>query len=360
MTSTAYDPAGRIVVSGSIATDHLMEFPGSIAEQLLPDRLDRVSLSFLVGGLEVRRGGVGANIAVGLGRLGLAPVLVGAAGADHAEYDAWLRANGVDTTGVLTVPELFTARFLCTTDREQNQIASFYPGAMARAAEIDLAGVLARSGPARLVLVGPDDPAAMRRRTEECRRAGIPFAADPSQQLARLDGEEIAQLVGGAALLFTNAYERELLLRKTGLTAEQVLGRVGSWITTLGADGVRIERRGAPPVRTGPPPERAVADPTGVGDAFRAGFLAGTVWRLPVLAAARVGCLLATLALEAVGTQEYRFDRADFLHRLAEAYGPAAAAAVRPHLPARSGIRSKGNPAPAGPSSNSSTAAAGT
>ncbi|WP_431684043.1 PfkB family carbohydrate kinase [Kitasatospora sp. KL5] len=337
-----------------------MVFPGSITDQLLPDRLDRVSLSFLVEDLEVRRGGVGANIAVGLGRLGLAPVLVGAAGADHAEYDAWLRANGVDTAGVLTVPDLLTARFLCTTDRDQNQIASFHPGAMARAATVRLREVLARTGPARLVLIGPDDPAAMRHRTQECRDAGIPFAADPSQQLARLSAEEAVHLVTGAELLFTNAYERELLLHRTGLTGAQVLDRVGSWITTLGADGVRTERRGEPPVETAPPPERARADPTGVGDAFRAGFLAATVWQLPVLTAARVGCQLATLALEAVGTQEYRFDPADFLHRLADAYGPATAGAVRPHLPARSAIRSKGNPAPAGPSSDSSTAAAGT
>ncbi|GJF27939.1 kinase [Kitasatospora sp. NE20-6] len=327
-----HDPDGRIVVSGSIATDHLMTFPGAIAEQLLPDELDRVSLSFLVDGLEIRRGGVGANIALGLGRLGLAPVLVGAAGSDHAAYDALLRDGGVDTAGVLTVPDLLTARFLCTTDRDQNQIASFYPGAMTRAATIRLADVLARTGPARIVLVGPDDPEAMRVRTEECRAAGIPFAADPSQQLARLTGAEALDLVRGAEVLFTNAYERELLLQKTGLAADEVLRQVGSWVTTLGADGVRIERRGEPDVRTSPPPERLKADPTGVGDAFRAGYLAATVWHLPTLVAARVGCLLATLALEAVGTQEYVLDPADFLRRLADAYGPDTAGLVGPHL----------------------------
>lgn len=333
-TAESRAPGPRIVVSGSIATDHLMTFPGAIADQLIPGQLDHVSLSFLVDSLEIRRGGVGANIALGLGRLGLSPVLVGAAGADHAEYDAFLRAGGVDTSGVLTVPDLFTARFLCTTDRNGNQIASFYPGAMARAADISLADVLARTGPARLVLIGPDDPQAMRRRTEECRAAGIPFAADPSQQLARLTGEEAAGLVRGADLLFTNAYERELLLRKTGLSADDVLGQVGSWVTTLGPDGVRIERKGEPPLHTPPPPELRRADPTGVGDAFRAGFLAGTAWGLPVLTSAQAGCLLATLALEAVGTQEYAFEPADFLRRLADAYGTETAALVAPHLPA--------------------------
>ncbi|GAA5015275.1 carbohydrate kinase family protein [Kitasatospora paranensis] len=325
------------MISGSIATDHLMTFPGSITDQLLADGLAHVSLSFLVDTLEVRRGGVGANIAFGLGRLGLRPVLVGAAGADHGPYDAWLRANGVDTTGVLVVPELFTARFLCTTDLRQNQIASFYPGAMAHAADIRLAEVLARTGPAALVLIGPDDPDAMLRRTAECRAAGIPFAADPSQQLARLDGPRAIALVDGARYLFTNAYERELLLRRTGLDAAALLGRVGTWVTTLGADGVRIERAGRPPVEVPAPPERVRADPTGVGDAFRAGFLAAGAWRLSLPTAARVGCLLATLALEAVGTQEYAFEPGSFLDRLAEAYGPAVADEVRPHLipPAR-------------------------
>ncbi|MFF7457897.1 carbohydrate kinase family protein [Kitasatospora sp. NPDC008115] len=310
-----------------------MTFPGRIAEQLLPEELDRVSLSFLVDGLEIRRGGVGANIALGLGRLGLRPVLVGAVGADHTEYDTWLRANGVDTRGVLTDPEVFTARFLCTTDRDQNQIASFYPGAMSRAADIDLHEVLARTGPARIVLIGPDDPGAMLRRTEEARSAGIPFAADPSQQLARLTGEQALALVDGAALLFTNAYERSLLLRRTGLTEEDLLKRVGTWFTTLGADGVRIERQGHPPIDVRPPRELRRADPTGVGDAFHAGVLAADTWGLSLRAAAEVGCLLATLALESVGTQEYDFHPETFLTRLATTYGPEAATHVRPHLP---------------------------
>ncbi|MFD9125162.1 PfkB family carbohydrate kinase [Kitasatospora sp. NPDC059571] len=325
-------PAGRIVVSGPIATDHLTTFPGSISDQLLAGRLDHVSLSFLVDDLEVRRGGAGANVAVGLGRLGLRPVLVGAAGADHGPYDVWLRANGVDTAGVLVVPELFTARVLCTTDLRENRIASFYPGATVRAADIRLDEVLARTGPAALVLIGPDDPGAMLRRTAECRVAGIPFAADPSQQLARLDGPQTTALLDGARYLFTNAHERELLLRRTGRDAAAVLGRVGTWITTLGADGVRIERAGRPPVLVPAPSERARADPTGVRDAFRAGFLAGAAWRLPLPTAARVGCLLATLAMESPGAQEYRYERGAFLARLADAYGPAEADAVRPHL----------------------------
>ncbi|GAA1155097.1 adenosine kinase [Kitasatospora gansuensis] len=331
---------GQIVISGSIATDHLMTFPGLISDQLLPDQLTKVSLSFLVDGLKIRRGGVGANIALGLGRLGLRPLLVGAAGADHGEYDDWLRANGVDTRGVLTVPGQYTARFLCTTDRAQNQIASFHPGAMSRAADISLPEVLGRTGPARLVLIGADDPAAMLRRTAECRVAGLPFAADPSQQLARLTGDQVRTLVDGARWLFSNAYERSLLLERTGLTGAELLARVGTWFTTLGADGVLIERQGEPPIEVRPPRELRRADPTGVGDAFRAGVLAGEVWGLPLPVAARVGCLLATLALESVGTQEYVYRPEDFLRRLAEAYGGETAELVRPHVAAKTGGRS--------------------
>ncbi|MGI5400726.1 carbohydrate kinase family protein [Streptomyces sp. CA-135486] len=309
-----------------------MTFPGRMTEQLLPEELHHISLSFLVDHLDIRRGGVGANIAVGLGRLGLRPRLVGAAGADFSEYGAWLRANGVDTRGVLVVPELYTARFLCTTDRDHNQIASFYPGAMSRAAEIELAEVLARTGPADLVLIGPDDPAAMLRRTAECRALGIPFAADPSQQLARLTGEEINELLTGAAYLFTNAYEHKLLIQKTGLTERDILRRVGTWLTTLGPSGVRIESESGPTVDITPPRERHRADPTGVGDAFRAGFLAATVRQLPLEVSAQVGCLLATLVLEVTGTQEYTLEAEDFLGRLTEAYGPQTARQVGSHL----------------------------
>ncbi|MFH9405046.1 carbohydrate kinase family protein [Streptomyces sp. NPDC017638] len=322
----------RIAVTGSIATDHLMVFPGRFAEQLLTEQLERVSLSFLADRLEVRRGGVGANIAFGLGLLGLDPLLVGAAGVDFAEYDAWLRAHGVDTSEVRIDERAHTARFVCTTDQDQNQIATFYAGAMAGAARIDLAAVAERAGRPDLVLVGADDPEAMLRHTAAAHRLGIPVAADPSQQLARLDGEQARRLVDGARWLFTNEYEAALLQERTGWTKEQLLGRVGTWITTLGADGVSLAAAGAQAVRIPAVATQDIADPTGAGDAFRCGFLAGTAWRWPQEQAARLGCALATTVLESVGTQEYKLIPSDLVARIDRAYGSEAARLAEPRL----------------------------
>ncbi|MCX5384443.1 carbohydrate kinase family protein [Streptomyces sp. NBC_00083] len=322
----------RIAVTGSIATDHLMVFPGRFAEQLLKEQLERVSLSFLADRLEVRRGGVGANIAFGLGLLGLDPVLVGAAGVDFAEYGAWLRAGGVDTAEVRVSATLHTARFVCTTDQDQNQIATFYAGAMAEASMIDLAAVTARTGKPRLVLVGADDPGAMLRHTATAHRLGIPVAADPSQQLARLDRDEARQLVDGARWLFTNEYEAALLLDRTGWTEQHLLDRVGSWITTLGEGGVSLAGSGAKALRIAAVPADRIADPTGAGDGFRSGFLAGTAWGCTPEQSARLGCALATTVLESVGTQEYKLTPSDLVARIDRTYGPETARALEPRL----------------------------
>ncbi|GAA3070734.1 carbohydrate kinase family protein [Streptomyces roseofulvus] len=322
----------RIAVTGSIATDHLMTFPGLFGEQLLADRLDRVSLSFLADNLEVRRGGVAANIAFGLGVLGLRPVLVGAVGADFEPYRVWLKDHGVDTDAVRVSETLHTARFVCTTDRDQNQIATFYAGAMAEAREIDLREVAARTGRPDLVLVSPDDPEAMLRHTRACRDLGIPFAADPSQQLARLDGAQVRELVDGARFLFTNEYETALLREKTGWTEAEVLRRAATWVTTHGEAGVRIRGAGRDRLAVPAVPVPRVVDPTGVGDAFRAGFLAATLWGVPERCAAQLGCAVAATVLDSVGTQEYRLRREPLLDRIRTAYGPAGAAALAPHL----------------------------
>lgn len=321
----------RIAVTGSIAVDHLMVYPGRFADQLIPGQLDRVSLSFLADELQVRRGGVGANIAFGLGRLGVRPLLAGAVGADFTEYREWLHAHGVDTALVLVSSTLHTARFVCTTDSDQNQIATFYAGAMSAAREISLAAASA-DGPLDLVVVAPNDPAAMLRHTEECRTLGIPFAADPSQQLARLTGEEARRLVDGALFLFTNEYEAALLQQLTGWSEEEILGRVGSWITTLGPDGARIARSGEPPQLIPSVPATSIADPTGAGDAFRSGFLAGVSWGWTPERAAQLGCAIATVVLESVGTQEYKLSAADLTLRIENAYGPDAARDVEQRL----------------------------
>ncbi|GGR40742.1 carbohydrate kinase family protein [Streptomyces roseolus] len=322
----------RIAVTGSIATDHLMSFPGRFTDQLIADRLEQVSLSFLADRLDVRRGGVAANIAFGLGRLGLTPCLIGAAGVDFAEYGAWLRAAGVDTDSVRISETLHTARFVCTTDEAQNQIATFYAGAMAEAGKIDLAAAADRRGGFDLVLVGADAPEAMLRHTATARRTGIRLAADPSQQLARLDGAQARELVDGAHLLFTNAYESALLRERTGWDERDVLRRVGTWITTRGADGVSLEREGRPRLDVPAVPTAEIADPTGVGDAFRSGFLAGLGWGWPEERAAQLGCALASTVLESVGTQEYKLVAADLIARVERAYGAGAARGMEPRL----------------------------
>ncbi|MFZ0322600.1 MAG: carbohydrate kinase family protein, partial [Actinomycetes bacterium] len=318
--------------TGSIATDHLMTFPGRFTDSLVADKLDTVSLSFLVDHLEIRRGGVAANIAFGMGCLGLHPTLVGAVGADFADYRSWLERHGVDTASVHVSEVHHTARFICTTDEAQNQIASFYPGAMAEARTIELGPIVERLGGLDLVLVGPDDPDAMLRHTDECRQRGIPFAADPSQQLARMSGEDIRRLIDGAAYLFTNEYEAALTEQKTGWDADEILRRVGTRVTTRGPGGALVERLGEPVVAVEVPQEERKADPTGVGDGFRAGFVTGLAWGLPDRRSAEVGCMLATYVLETVGTQEYRFDGADFVQRLTQAYGPRSGAEVAAKL----------------------------
>ncbi|MGW4690736.1 carbohydrate kinase family protein [Streptomyces sp. NPDC004244] len=323
----------RIAVTGSIATDHLMAFPGRFVDQLLPDQLEHVSLSFLVDSLEVRRGGVAANIAYGLGGLGLAPVLAGAVGVDFQEYEVWLKEHGVDTRGVHVSATRQTARFMCMTDRDANQIASFYAGAMAEADRIDLRTLTGPGDdPVDLVLVCPNDPAAMVRHTRQCRDLGIAFAADPSQQLARLDGDEVRELVTGARWLFTNAYESALLRERTGWDEQEVLDRVGTWVTTLGADGVRIERKGAPAITVPAVPDVPTLDPTGVGDAFRSGFLAAAGRQLPLETAAHLGCAMAALVLRAVGPQDYEVDRGLLRQTVATAYGPDSARLLGPVL----------------------------
>lgn len=322
----------RIAVTGSIATDHLMTFPGRFADQLVADQLHTVSLSFLVDNLDVRRGGVGANICFGMGQLGTGPILVGAAGSDFDEYRAWLDRHGVDTNSVRISEVLHTARFVCTTDADHNQIGSFYTGAMSEARQIELQSVAERVGGLDLVLIGADDPEAMLRHTEECKTRGIPFAADFSQQIARMSGDDIRTLLEGAKYLFSNEYEKGLIETKTGWSDAEILGKVEYRVTTLGSRGVRIERVGEDPIEVGCPDEEAKVDPTGVGDAFRAGFLSGLSWGVGHERAAQVGCMLATLVIETLGTQEYQLRRAHFMDRFTKAYGDEAAAEVRTYL----------------------------
>jgi adenosine kinase len=260
-------------------------------------------------------------------------VLVGAVGSDFADYDAWLTRHGVDTASVHWSEFKHTARFVCTTDAVNNQIASFYSGAMSEASSIELAPVADRVGPLDLVVVGPNDPTAMVRHTRECRDRGYPFAADPSQQLAWADGEMIRDLVDDADLLFTNEYEAALLLQKTGWSDAEVLDRVGTWVTTRAADGVLVRQAGTEPIEVIAVPETKPVEPTGGGDALRAGFIAGRVWGLGLERATQLGSAVATEAVEVIGTQEYELRREPFLERFADAFGADAAEDIAAHLP---------------------------
>jgi len=320
----------KIAVTGSIATDHLMTFKGRFADSLVVEQLDKISLSFLAEDLEIRRGGVAANIAFGMANLGQHPVLVGAVGEDFADYRSWLERHGVDCQSVHVSESRHTARFICTTDNDMAQIATFYAGAMSEARAIELQPVSDRVGGLDLVLVGANDPEGMQRHTQECRTRGIPFIADPSQQLAFADGPVIRRLIDGAAFLFTNEYEASLTEQKTGWSADEILARVGARVITRGGQGASIHRKGEEPVDVPVAREVRKADPTGVGDAFRAGFLTGLAGGLGLERCAQLGSMLATYVIETVGTQEYSLGQRRFLERLAEAYGPDAAAEIEP------------------------------
>ena len=321
-----------LLICGSIASDHLMTFGGKFRDSLVVEQLDKLSVSFLVDDLEIRRGGVAPNMCFGLGALGLSPVLVGAAGDDFADYRSWLERHGVDCSSVRISDTRHTARFVCTTDTTMAQFASFYPGAMSEARLVELKPIVDRVGDPTFVLIAADDPEGMVRHTHECRQRGYAFIADPSQQLAFSDGELIRDLIDGAAYLFSNEYESHMIEAKTGWSAAEVLERVGVQVTTLGKDGVQVQQRGTPDIVLPAAKDVHAVEPTGVGDAFRAGFLAALEWGLGHERAAEVGCVLAAYVVETVGTQEYSFTPSEFVKRIEDSYGVDAAVDIAPHL----------------------------
>ncbi len=321
-----------IAVTGSVATDHLMSFPGLFAESLVVEQLDKIALSFLVEDLEVRRGGCAANMAFGLAALGQRPVLVAAVGEDFADYRSWLERHGVDCDALRYSETRHTARFICTTDTSHAQIASFYAGAMSEARHIELLPIADRVGPLDLVVVAPNDPDAMLRHTEECRSRGYRFAADPSQQLAWSDGEAIRRLIEGATYVFSNEYEAALIEQKTGWTADDVLKRVGTRVVTLGAAGVRVERAGEAPLTVSALAGVTAVEPTGVGDAFELASLPPPRWAFPRYAQRRpVACWRRTSSSASVR-------RSTPSHPKSSAPGCTAGTATR--LPTRSQLGS--------------------
>ena len=306
----------RIVVTGSIAYDYLMSFPGKFTDQFLAEHIDKVSLSFLVDTMDKRRGGCAPNIAYTLALLGERPYLMATAGEDFGEYRQWLDAAGVDTSLVRQVPGKFTASFFCSTDQEHNQIASFYTGAMANAGELSFR----LAGDADLAIISPNDPGAMLQYADECRALGIPYIFDPGQQCARMSGDELRAGVVGAAIVISNDYEFELLRQKTGLDETGMLRHARALIVTRGEGGSTILTSGGRAEVPAVPPTRIV-DPTGVGDAYRGGFMKGMATGAPYDVCARLGSVAATYALEHLGGQSHQYRWDEFRSRYEGHFG---------------------------------------
>ena len=299
-----------IVVTGSVAFDYLMSFPGKFTEHFLPEHMSRVSLSFLVDTMDKRRGGCAPNIAYTLALLGERPRLMATAGQDFTDYRQWLDAAGVDTSLVADVPGKFTASFFCSTDSDGNQIASFYTGAMANAAELSF-----RTVPnCELAIISPNDPAAMLQYAEECRALGISYIWDPGQQCARMSGDELQAGVVGAAFVLCNDYELELMRQKTGLDEAGILARAGALVVTRGEHGCSIFEAGGRTDVPAVPPIRIV-DPTGVGDAFRGGFMKGLARGASNVVSAKLGAVAAAYALEHLGGQSHTYSWSEFRAR---------------------------------------------
>jgi adenosine kinase len=305
-----------IVVTGSIAFDYLMSFPGKFTEHFLPEHMNRVSLSFLVDTMDKRRGGCAPNIAYTLALLGERPRLMATAGEDFGDYRAWLEAAGVDTSLVRQIDGKFTASFFCSTDVENNQIASFYTGAMADAGQLSFR----TAGACGLTIISPNDPGAMVQYAEECRTLGVPFIFDPGQQCARMSGDELADGVRGAALVIVNDYELELLRQKTSRSEGDLVREAGALIVTRGERGSTVITRDDRTDVAAVTPHRVV-DPTGVGDAFRGGLMKGIALGLPYELCAKMGAVAATYALEHLGGQSHSYTWEEFVTRYADHFG---------------------------------------
>ena len=306
----------NVIVTGSIAYDYLMSFPGRFAEHILPDQIEHLSVSFLVDEMRRQRGGCAANIAYNLALLGGRPRVMGTVGQDFGEYRAWLEQHGVDTSLIRDEPDLFTASFFVSTDQDGNQIASFYTGAMARARNLSFHDLDA--GQVNLVVISPNDPQAMVKYAAECQDLDVPYLYDPSQQIIRLSGDELRAGLAGCSILVVNEYEFEMLQEKTGLTPEEIRATPArACVVTLGVEGSRIWAGEAIYDIPAVPPEQT-DDPTGVGDAFRAGFIRGLSANLPWEITGRMGALAATYVLEQPGPQSHHYTLAEFVARFQE------------------------------------------
>ena len=301
----------NITITGSIAYDYLMFFPGRFADNILADKIENISLSFLVESLKRQRGGTAPNIAYTLALLNGRPKVMATAGQDFDDYRTWLEAQGVDTSGIVQIADDYCASFFVNTDQDQNQIASFYTGAMAHAGQLSYAQ---HAPETQLTIISPNDPEAMKKYVTECKAANIAYIYDPSQQTIRLSGEELQHGFEGCRLLTVNEYELSLIEQKTGLSQADIQMRVGGLLVTKAEKGALLmvddEEYYIPSVSP-----RQVVEPTGAGDAFRAGLMRGMQLELPWPVAGRMGALCATYVLEHLGTQRHSFTREEYIAR---------------------------------------------
>lgn len=308
----------KLIVTGSIAFDYLMSFPGKFTEHLLPEHMHRVSLSFLVDTMDKRRGGCGPNIAYTIALLGERPYLMATAGQDFPDYRAWMDAVNIDTSLVKMIDGKFCASFFCSTDQAANQIASFYTGAMANAGELSMRTVAGIKD--ALVIISPNDPGGMVQYAEECAAMGAKYIWDPGQQCARMEGDQLAAGVTGAFMVIVNDYEMELLRQKTGMAEADVLKHAPLLVVTKGEHGCTIHTREGTEDVPAVPPHR-IADPTGVGDAFRGGFMKGLAMGAPYRVCAQIGSVAATYALEHLGGTSHAYTWKEFTERYAQHFG---------------------------------------
>lgn len=311
---------GKVAVTGSLAFDLIMDFPGNFKDHILPDKLHVINISFLVGELKRQRGGCAANIAYTLALLGQHARIVAAAGRDFADYDMWLRSHGVDTAGIRVFEDHPTASCHITTDRADNQITGFHPGAMAQAHQISLSESVDQQF--AYAIVSPDDPGAMIRHCQEARAQGLRFIFDPSFQVTAMDGERLMEGARGAFALVLNDYEFAVFLDKTGRTQETLLANdVEMVIVTYGERGSEIYTRQGETVKVPAAKPTAVVDPTGAGDAYRGGFIAGLLQGLPLDVCGRMGSVASAYAIEQLGTQNHTYTLEEFEQRYAENFG---------------------------------------
>lgn len=310
---------GRILVTGSLAFDQIMDFQGDFKDHILPDKMHTINLSFLVGELKKQRGGCAANISYSLALLGQSSKVVAAAGRDFDEYQRWLVAHDVDVSGIRIYDEHPTACCFITTDRADNQITGFHPGAMQKAKELSLASE--RGDQDLFCIVAPDDPDAMVRHCREAKEADIPLFFDPSFQVIALDGETLSEMARGARAVFVNDYEYAVFQDKAERDDEGMLELADMWVVTLGEKGSEIHRRDRDTVRIPSAPARRVVDPTGAGDAYRAGFLAGLARGWDLAICGRMGSVAATFVIETYGTQNHRYTQEQYEQRYRQAFG---------------------------------------